>query len=193
MTALITVEDLAFRYGSRAVFRHFDAQWGAKTVVIGANGSGKTTLLQIIARELMAQSGRVLCHNRSQYRAMTLFDDRLLFDHLTIASHFQWLCHACRKERSWLEAIRTTFALEPYWNRCPNALSSGQKRWCALSLALSVRADVYLFDEPLNVLDDEHKALWFCIASSLDAAIVATDQSHNRDLWRAPWQCAVLA
>lgn len=135
----ITLDDIAYRYEKRDIFEHLNAQWGDKTVVVGANGAGKTTLLKIIARELVAQSGSVRFEGRTDYRAMTLFDDKILFDHLTIASHFEWLCCAYQKDASWLDRKRSTFAIDDYWNRCPHALSAGQRRWCATALALSVQ------------------------------------------------------
>ena len=102
----ITLDDIAYRYEKRDIFEHLNAQWGDKTVVVGANGAGKTTLLKIIARELVAQSGSVRFAGRTDYRAMTLFDDKILFDHLTIASHFEWLCCAYQKDASSFRASR---------------------------------------------------------------------------------------
>ena len=188
----ITLDDIAYRYEKRDIFEHLNAQWGDKTGVVGANGAGKTTLLKIIARELVAQSGSVRFAGRTDYRAMTLFDDKILFDHLTIASHFEWLCCAYQKDASWLDRKRSTFAIDDYWNRCPHALSAGQRHWCATALALSVQADIFLFDEPLCTLDDEHKKLWFSIVDDLNVAVVATDQCHHRDRWHAPWHCVSI-
>ncbi len=193
MARVIELEDVGFGYGKRDVFRNFSAFWGEKTVIVGANGSGKTTLLKIIAREIAPDSGIIRIGNRRDYRAMTLFDDDILFDHLTISSHFEWLRDAYRSDSAFTDRIIEMFELAPHWRRHPDALSRGQRRWCAIALALSVQADVYLFDEPLSVLDEPHKQRWFSIADSLSAPIVATDQAQNSPQWPAPWHCERLA
>lgn len=189
----IELEDVGFGYGKRDIFRHFSACWGEKTVIVGPNGSGKTTLLKIIGREIVPDSGIIRVGNRRDYRAMTLFDDDILFDHLTISSHFEWLRDVYRSDSAFLARIAEIFDLAPHWRRHPDALSGGQRRWCAIALALSVQADVYLFDEPLSVLDEFHKQRWFSIAGSWSKPIVATDQAQNCPQWPLPWRCERLA
>ena len=59
---MITVNDLAKRYGGQTLFQDVQLQLnkGQRIGIVGANGSGKSTLLRILADQETASEGQVI-------------------------------------------------------------------------------------------------------------------------------------
>lgn len=147
-----------------------DAPAGATTVVLGPNGAGKSTLLQAVAGLVPLDAGEVVlagvCLERvatatfvppAHRRLGVVFQDGLLFDHLTVRDNVAFGPRSQGQDRGsalaaadvWLERTGSRDLAD----RRPATLSGGQAQRVALARALATEPDALLLDEPFSALD----------------------------------------
>ena len=142
---------------------------GEALTVMGPSGSGKSTLLAYIGGFLdpaFSATGRVLSGEidvtalpAEQRHAGILFQDPLLFPHMTVAGNLVFAIPPSVKGR----AARTELAeraledigLGGMGDRDPDTLSGGQKARVALARVLLAAPRMLLLDEPFSKLDME--------------------------------------
>lgn len=138
---------------------------GEVFTVMGPSGSGKSSLLAFIAGFLdpvFAATGRVwlggtdLTHLPAEQRQVgLLFQDPLLFPHLSVAGNLAFGIPAARRaetQRIIKEGL-DSFGLGGLADRDPATLSGGQKARVALLRLLLSEPRAVLLDEPFNKLD----------------------------------------
>lgn len=140
---------------------------GETVTLMGASGAGKSTLLSFIAGELEALftatgavslEGRDLAGVPPERRHIgRLFQDDLLFPHLTVAENLLFgMPRAPREERlKKVDAALAEAELAGLGPRPPHTLSGGQRARVALMRALVAEPRAMLLDEPFNKLDAE--------------------------------------
>ena len=140
---------------------------GECVTLMGPSGCGKSTLLAFISGALdpaFDASGRVLIGDvditrlaPERRRVGILFQDDLLFPHLSVGGNLGFALEArvrdrserrARVEQALAEAELTGFA-----DRDPATLSGGQRARVALMRTLLSGPKVLLLDEPFNKLD----------------------------------------
>ena len=142
---------------------------GEVLTVMGPSGSGKSTLLAFVAGLLdpaFTADGSVLLDGRDitqlppeERRIGLLFQDPLLFPHLSVASNL--LFGVARDATMRRERVRDALAaagLEGFGNRDPGTLSGGQKARVALMRVLLSEPKSLLLDEPFSKLDSALRA-----------------------------------
>jgi putative thiamine transport system ATP-binding protein len=143
---------------------------GEVVTVMGPSGAGKSALLGYLSGTIspvFEASGQVKLNGRvlndlppEQRRVGLLFQDDLLFPHLTVAENLAFgMPRGSRAER--LGKIETALAeagLEGLGERPPHTLSGGQRARVALMRALLAGPQAMLLDEPFNKLDAERRA-----------------------------------
>jgi putative thiamine transport system ATP-binding protein len=142
---------------------------GGIVTLMGPSGSGKSSLLAYIAGDLetpLAGRGRILLDGAplndmapEVRRIGRLFQDDLLFPHLTVAENLLFgLPRGPRPERQALmRAALSRAELDGFENRPPHTLSGGQRSRIALFRALIANPNAMLLDEPFAKLDAELK------------------------------------
>jgi molybdate transport system ATP-binding protein len=143
-----------------------NAENGKTVAVLGPNGAGKTTLLRALAGLIPIEGrielgGRVLDDSSSKMHVPTelrrvglVFQDQVLFPHMTVQDNIAFGLHARRKDASrtarfWLDGA----GLGAYASALPRELSGGQAQRVALLRTLATEPDLLLLDEPLSALD----------------------------------------
>lgn len=144
----------------------------AVTSVFGPSGSGKTSVLSTIAGFLRPQTGRVqlagqtvldtarrICLPPERRRVGMVFQDHLLFPHLTVEANLRYGSRRRRRRRA-VELSRVLEVLEigGLLGRYPGNLSGGERQRVALGRALTSGPELLLMDEPLASLDAPLKA-----------------------------------
>jgi molybdate transport system ATP-binding protein len=137
------------------------------TSLFGPSGSGKTTILSLIAGLQVPESGRIelgtrvlvdtarrVCLAAERRRVGLVFQDLLLFPHLTVEKNLRY------GERRHHGGLAIEFAqvvevleLGDLLRRMPRKLSGGERQRVALGRALLGGPELLLLDEPLAALD----------------------------------------
>ncbi len=140
---------------------------GAVLTVMGPSGSGKSSLLAYVGGfpdPAFTASGRVMCDGvditalpPQERHAGILFQDALLFPHMTVAGNVAFALPAgvkggAERQRQACEALEEG-DLAGLGDRDPDTLSGGQKARVALARVLVSRPRMLLLDEPFSRLD----------------------------------------
>lgn len=139
----------------------FQVADGETVGLLGPNGAGKTTVLDCLAGLAVPDTGRIVIDGEVVYdadrfvpperrRIGMVFQDLLLFDHLTVAENVAFGAGG-RSIAPWMESLQ----LDHLGDRRPSELSGGQAQRVALARALATDPKVLLLDEPFSALDVE--------------------------------------
>ena len=167
MTLLL--EHISLTIGDVLLIKSFTISIEAGEIVtlMGPSGCGKSSLLAYIAGDLTAPMhgvGQVTLDGvdlmdlpPERRRVGRLFQDDLLFPHLTVAENLLFgIARGNPAERQRLVSDALASAqLEGLENRAPRTLSNGQKARVALFRALMAKPQAMLLDEPFSKLDAE--------------------------------------
>jgi ABC-type sugar transport system ATPase subunit len=135
---------------------------GEYLIVLGPSGAGKTVTLETVAGLRAAAAGRIKIAGRDVTRAAPesrrvgmLFQDSLLFPHLSVRQNLAYGAHRQGRARVHAESARLASLLhiERLMERMPRGLSGGERQRVALGRALASGPDVLLLDEPMAALD----------------------------------------
>ncbi|MBF3237448.1 ATP-binding cassette domain-containing protein [Aeromonas veronii] len=147
---------------------------GEVLTLMGPSGCGKSSLLAALAGVLPASGpirleGDVILGERrltqlplQTRRIGMLFQDDLLFDHLTVAENLMFGMpasvkgHRARREKA--VATLAQVDLTSQADKLPGALSGGQKARVSLLRALLAEPEALLLDEPFSRLDKPLRA-----------------------------------
>lgn len=152
---------------------------GSTAALLGPNGAGKSTTIDVIAgllaldgtapdahvtvdgRVLDAPATRVFVEPE-QRRIGVVFQDRRLFDHLSVRDNVAFGPRSNGVRRGAARAAADDWLarldLADLADRRPAELSGGQAQRVALARALAAAPELLLFDEPLTALDVETRS-----------------------------------
>lgn len=160
---------------------------GETVALLGPNGAGKSTAVEALAGIHQLDGGRIVLDGRvlddpardvfvppEQRRVGVVFQDYLLFDHLSVAGNVMFGPLAAGMKRTearrvageWLERL----GIDGFADRHPPSLSGGQAQRVALARALASGPELLLLDEALAALDvDTRSTLRRVLAEHLSA------------------------
>jgi putative spermidine/putrescine transport system ATP-binding protein len=132
--------------------------------MLGPSGSGKTTTLRMIAGFEDPTAGTIELAGVDvsgvppyERRVNTVFQDYVLFPHMTVADNVAYGLKVAKVDKAERERRRDDalemVRLPGYGDRKPAELSGGQRQRVALARAIVNRPRVLLLDEPLGALD----------------------------------------
>jgi putative thiamine transport system ATP-binding protein len=167
MSLILT--DLTVLFHGRPLFEPLSLtiQPGQVATVMAPSGAGKSTLLDAIgghlapglsARGSVVLNGRELTRLPAEKRRVGLmFQDAVLFPHLSVGDNLAFGLPAVRKGRAARDqAVREALAqagLAGFETRDPATLSGGQRARAALMRTLLAEPEALLLDEPFGKLD----------------------------------------
>ncbi|MFO0902312.1 MAG: metal ABC transporter ATP-binding protein [Pirellulales bacterium] len=145
----------------------FVVERGRRAALVGPNGAGKSTILKCIAGLLKPESGVIRlfgnrvgdCHHRTAYLPQrTDLDWRfpLSVSQLVMTGryvHLGWFRRPAAADRRHVDAALERLGLKALADRQISELSGGQQQRALLARALAQQSDLFLFDEPLNAVD----------------------------------------
>jgi len=166
----------------------FEVAAGECFAIIGTNGSGKSTLAKTVAGITLPTSGEILTRGRVLPLLMVGAGFAMDLTGRENVTLFGNLLGLSRRES--LEAIPRIVEFaeidEAHMGTPLKRFSPGEQARLSFATALQLPADVFLFDEVLNVADDEFKAK--CIAEIrhlLNKGATVVFISHELNLVRS--------
>ncbi len=180
---LLTLEDAALGYGSRAIVEgaQLSLRPGTRLGLLGPNGAGKSTLIKSLAGDQPLLAGRrVTGHGLeigyfAQHQVEQLRGDESPLRHLTVQDP------RAREQdlRNYLGGFdfRGDMADAPV-----EPFSGGEKSRLALALLVRRRPNLLLLDEPTNHLDLEMRHALMRALAGYEGSLVLV--SHDRALLR---------
>lgn len=173
MTGALTLQDLRIaRAGTTLVCLNLTVEPGEVLTLMGPSGAGKSTALAAILGTLapeFTRTGRIILAGRDitmlpphQRRVGLLFQDDVLFPHLSVGGNLAFAIAATTKGKSARRAL-VAEALESaelggFADRDPATLSGGQRARVALMRTLLASPCALLLDEPFSRLDTALRA-----------------------------------
>ena len=163
MESIVEIKNLYAGYGNSHIIFGIDFEAKKKdiTVIVGPNGSGKSTLLKSIFGLCSVYSGEIsysgenitglaphtIARKNIAYLPQTnnVFADLTIRENLVMAGYT--LDPNVQAERM-PEVLETFPILKEYETQKAAILSGGQRQMLAMSMALSRRPQLMLFDEP---------------------------------------------
>ena len=159
---MLKVDNLSYAYSDKYLFENLNLYLDIKTItkVSGSNGSGKTTFLKNISGILQDYEGEILYldDNIKDISSPNIFyagHKNGFKNNLTVEEN---LINDLRNPVFDLDKIKnylSDFGCEVSFSTLLGNCSEGQKKKILLSLFASVKADLYVLDEPFSNLDDE--------------------------------------
>ena len=165
----LSIRDVCIALPDRELIRHLsiDIAPGQVVTVMGASGSGKSSLLAYVGGflqvpfvatgEVSIGAQRLNDEPPHARRAGILFQDDLLFPHLSVAGNLLFgvpaavRSRAARRDR--VDEALSEAGLTGYGERDPATLSGGQRARVALLRTLLSEPRLLLLDEPFGKLD----------------------------------------
>lgn len=181
------LERVALSVGSRYLIRDLNMHIrpGECAAILGRSGAGKSSLLAWITGTLppeLKASGNLCINGRDlgslppeKRRIGILFQDSLLFPHLSVGQNLAFAIPASLPRKHRAELIRQALedaGLPGYEHHDPATLSGGEKARVALMRMLLSRPDALLLDEPFSGLDPETR-------QSIRSFVGAHIRTHN--------------
>ncbi|MEI6639057.1 MAG: molybdenum ABC transporter ATP-binding protein [Chlorobium sp.] len=142
---------------------------GDRIGIFGDSGSGKSTIVNLVSGLLQPDNGEIFLDEKclfssqqginlspEQRRIAIVFQQAMLFPHLSVKSNLLYGYKRCRAEHRHIkpDALIDLLQLMPLLERGVNRLSGGEKQRVALGRAVLANPRLLLMDEPLSALDD---------------------------------------
>jgi molybdate transport system ATP-binding protein len=142
---------------------------GERTGIFGESGSGKSTLVHLISGLVPPDKGEIILDGQclfssrqkvnvpaEQRRVAIVFQQAMLFPHLSVKANLLYGFKRCRMENRLIqpETLIELLKLQPLLQRGVEHLSGGEKQRVALGRAVLANPRLLLMDEPLSALDD---------------------------------------
>ena len=170
--SLITIDDLHFERGERAIFSGVDMEISRQgiTAIMGPSGTGKTTLLKLIGGQLQPSQGSVFVdgNNVHQLKTRELYALRkrmgMLFQSgalLTDLNVFENVAYPLREHTKLSAAMirqlvllkLNAVGLRGAHELMPSELSGGMARRVAMARAIALDPMMIMYDEPFTGQD----------------------------------------
>ncbi|MFT9470283.1 ATP-binding cassette domain-containing protein [Leuconostoc pseudomesenteroides] len=129
---------------------------GSVVGLVAPNGTGKTTLMRGINKDIALTSGQIVLPNNET--VFFLENQDALFPMLTVKEMFEYVAKSWKSEMT-SNAIIDLLKISSYVNKRISNLSLGMRQMVMIGVYLIVDADIMLFDEPINGLDQVNMSI----------------------------------
>lgn len=164
-TALLTIDNLSFNFGDRALFNQLSAEIydGELVALVGKNGSGKSTLRKLIAGFITPTAGSMSLANVGDLGALSIKErasyigyvsqnpnemitQAIIFDEVASGLRLRGVAEEAIKEQ--VNELLRLAGLYEMRNWPVTVLSYGQKKRLTILSVLALQPQVLILDEP---------------------------------------------
>ena len=172
---MYSLVDISKKYSKHIIFSDVNINFKESNLYIlqGVNGSGKTTLLKLIAGIIYKTEGSITLGNK-----ISFLPDKFTFPKLMkVKSYLKEIL----KDNTLINKEMEKYKLE---NKRIKELSKGNKLKLGILQIMNNDSDIYLFDEPLDGLDDYAKHLFKdLIKEKLSLNKIVIISLHNKSFF----------
>jgi len=157
---VLEIHEVSKQYGKTYALKSVSLTVSKGDVIFltGSNGSGKTTLIKCILDQIRYKGTIRVFTNDIGY----VPEKVNLPDFLTIRGFLNELAHLRKwKDGGLIEAYLKKYHLDEANAKNIHALSKGMRQKMVLIQAFMKDANLFIFDEPLNGLDEEMREVFF--------------------------------
>jgi ABC-type multidrug transport system ATPase subunit len=166
----LEIHSLTKKYDKRIILDNIDLKIpkGSFNLLVGNNGSGKTTLLKTISGLIKPSNGEVIYEDNLQigYQLENL-NSKLEIKIGDLLDYLFGLAANSKIDKDHLHRLLYEFGLDNFKQHKVSELSHGYLKRLLILQTLMVNANLYLFDEPLDGLDEEFRSRFINILISL--------------------------
>lgn len=165
----IELQDIRKSYGKFLALDEVSLQFQKQTIygLLGRNGAGKTTLMNLIANRIFPDAGQVLINgndlskNPSLIEHIYMMTEKKLYpDPLRVGEVFRWTDEFYGGfNHDFADLLCKRFELNK--KRKISSLSTGYRSIFKIIVALCVKAEYILLDEPVLGLDAGHREKFY--------------------------------
>ena len=166
---MITFTNVSKTYGGSLAVGNFSLTAPSRevTVLMGLSGSGKTTLLRMVNKMVDPTSGTVSIDEKdvSEMDSIALrrsigyvMQEVGLLPHKTILQNVCLIATIAGQSKE--QAMSNSISMlnlvgidEPFFDRYPAQLSGGQQQRVGVAIALAIKPNILLMDEPFGAVD----------------------------------------
>ncbi|MCB4944068.1 ABC transporter ATP-binding protein [Streptococcus mutans] len=165
MKRVLEIKHLSKRYGQQLALDNVNLtiQKGEIYGLIGKNGAGKTTLIKVITKLIQPSQGSVSVFGSSTQsewthalkRVGSVIETPVALNHLTARQNLHYYCkarHVPNADKVIDESL-TLVGLTNTGKKKFRGFSLGMKQRLGIAIALIVKPDFLILDEPINGLD----------------------------------------
>ena len=146
---LISVHNLQIRYNEKILFDpiSFEVNNGDRVAIFGKNGTGKSSILKLIIGEDIQHNGEVKIINGLKISYVSQTTENL-------RGNLKDFAYANKISESTFKAMLVKMGLsQSDFDTNIQDMSEGQKKKVLIAKSISERANIYIWDEPLNYID----------------------------------------
>lgn len=191
----LEVKNLNFSYADKIILNdiNFSLKNGVVATILGESGIGKSTLFNLLAG-FVKGNGEILINMRDDERLKFAYMQQkdLLFEHKNVLENIMIPLKingfSTKQAKNIAFDLLNEFSLSEYAKMYPNELSGGLKKRISFIRAMSLKASVYLLDEPFTGLDEMNKKRiyeWFLALQkkyNLSTLLITHDLSEAKAL-----------
>lgn len=149
---ILSLSHISKRYGKKEVLKDIDVSFsdGKIIAIVGENGCGKSTLLKIILRLAKQTGGQI---NDNGLKINGVIETPCFFPRFSGTENLTAFIRGNKIDIKKLNYLADEFRLKDDLNYPVRKYSLGMKQKLAIIYILLSNADILLFDEPTNALD----------------------------------------
>ncbi|MCO5144310.1 MAG: ATP-binding cassette domain-containing protein [Oligoflexia bacterium] len=155
---MLNIEELVFDYGKGKLLDKTTYRFNENTAycIKGKNGCGKTTLLRILGGIISPKSGEIQKPSNLRVGYIPSVNEGF-YPRLTVLENLEYFGEILGHKRKNIFSIVKEidlFSID-YWQTPLEECSKGMRQKISILRAISFKQNFYVFDEPLNGLDDD--------------------------------------
>jgi ATP-binding cassette subfamily E protein 1 len=121
--------------------------------IVGPNSTGKTTFVKMLAGVIEPSEGDIEIRIKVSYKPQYIKSDHKG----TVREMFYTELGEESESKFFISEIEAPLNLEPLYDQKLDTLSGGELQRVSIALALTLKADIYLIDEPSAYLDSNQR------------------------------------